>query len=123
MEKANRQREEKKALESGGSKQCKGCKKKSPTKEFLSLRRPNTVIQTCQSCQRPLHHSATKDPNTPAFSAGKRVRKGTESVRELKKLEFKKSEKQALRKAKQDKNRTRKNNAGEAIQMLDSKYS
>ena len=67
MEKANRRREEKKALElgsskkkalelgspktkaleSGGSKQCKGCKKKKPTKEFLSLRRPNTVIQTC----------------------------------------------------------------------------
>ena len=47
MEKANRQWEKKKALklgsfktkvlELGGSKQCKGCKKKKPIKEFLSL--------------------------------------------------------------------------------------
>ena len=113
----------KKALESGGSKQCKGYKKKKPTKEFLSLRRPNTIIQTCQSCQRPLHYLATKDPNTPAFSAGKQIKKDTEPVRELKKLEFKKNKKQALKKAKQDKNCTRKNNVREAIQILDSKYS
>ena len=43
---------------------------------------------------------ATKDPNTLAFLVGKRVRKDTEPVRELKKLEFKRSKKRALKKAK-----------------------
>jgi hypothetical protein len=122
MERANQRREEKMALESAGSKQCKGCKKEKPTEEFLSLRRPNTVIQTCQSCQRPLNDSATKDPDTPAFSAGKRERKDSERVRELKKLEFERSRKRASRKAQQEENYARKSGAGEAMQMLDSKY-
>jgi ribosomal protein L37AE/L43A len=120
VEKANRQREEKGALELGSPKLCKRCKKEKPAREFISLRRPNTAIQTCQDCQIP-QNPATKNPVTPVSSAAKRQRKDSEKARKWKEMQFERSKIGAFKKAKQDGNRMCKSIAEGAMQVLDSK--
>lgn len=119
IEKINQQREEK-ARGLSDLKQCKGCKKEKPTREFLSLRRHGAIIQTCQNCQRPLN-AINKDPDVPEFLAGKRKRTESEKVRESNSLELERNRMLASKRAKQTENSERKGDAEVAMQTLNSK--
>jgi len=54
MEIINQQQEEKTPTALSGLKRCKVCKKEKPSREFVSLQRPETMINTCKDCQKPL---------------------------------------------------------------------
>ena len=54
MEIINQWREEKLPTALSGLKRCKACKKEKPSREFVSLQQPETMINTCKDCQKPL---------------------------------------------------------------------
>ena len=54
MEIINQRREEKPLTALSSLKRCKACKKEKPSREFVSLQRPETMINTCKDCQKPL---------------------------------------------------------------------
>ena len=71
------------------------CKKEKPLREFVSLRWPETTINTCKDCQKPLALST---------SPGRRER-DSERDKESEELELEKGRMRACKKVQQNENR------------------
>src|SRR5438876_1467506 len=98
----NQQQEEKPPTALSGTKRCKVCKKEKPSREFVSLRRPETTINTCKDCQKPLTLSTTP---------GRREKRDSERLKESEELELKRGRMRACKKAQQNENRVHKTGA------------
>jgi len=113
MEIINQRREEKPPTALSGLKRCKACKKEKPSREFVSLRRPETTINTCKDCQKPLALST---------SPGRRER-DSERDKESEELELERGRMRACKKVQQNENRVRKTGADLAMRKKNENRS